>query len=135
MTKAAANDKAAAPPRGTAASDKAAAPPPPAAAPEPKHPRVSPQAPDLAKMDAAAPAGAAMAQVMPYIESALTKCFGTPGFEQFEKEAAPHTIQPLDIKESGKDKMTSYKEPWKNDKCATALLTTAMYEAGPTCCG
>lgn len=99
-------------------------------APPAKRPRPEPVLPDLAALDGAAPAGAAVMEMKPWLEDSLTKCFGGPGFEQFKGQVAPHTCQPLDITKEFKERMTSYKEPWKSDRCTTALQSTSMYEAG-----
>ena len=42
-----------------------------------------------------------------------------------------HTVQPLDIHSTiDKGRLTSYKEPWRQERCTQALATAGMYEAG-----
>jgi len=119
----------------------AEAPPPAAEAPPPaaeasdasaaKRARKTPSPPDFTEIVAADPAEAHVLSVKPWIEESLRMHFGsTAGFEQF-REMVPHEVQPLDIVAPVADStMTSYKEPWRADRCSTALRTTGMYEAG-----
>ena len=121
---------AAAVPKVTAVPTKTAAPPPAAEAP-PKRARKTIPPPDFTEIVAADPAEGHVLSAKPWIEDSFRVHFGaTAGFEQF-KDLDPHQAQPLDIGVQATDSsMTSYKEPWRVDRCITAVKTTGMYEAG-----
>ena len=85
--------------------------------------------PNLASIAAEERAEAHILSVKEWLEHSLRNCFGTKGFDQFQSSAEPYEVQPLDITTDSKG-MTSHKAPWQAARCATAVQTTSMYEAG-----